>query len=67
MPVSKTRKKLKDARYEAGRQEGRAKAYHEMLTYLEEKYVNSTNIKTSAEDQAVLKLARELAELMKGH
>ena len=67
MPESKTRKKkLRDARYEAGRKDGKAEAYHDILTLLEKKYVNSTNLKSSPEDQAILNLAREIAEQMKG-
>lgn len=66
MPQSKVRKKLRDARYEAGKADGKAEAYHDILSFLEEKYVKSTNLRTSPEDQAILTVARSISEHMKG-
>jgi len=66
MPVSPTRKKLRDGRYEAGRQDGRKEAFAEVLTVLEKEYVNSTNLKSSPEDQALLKLATRIGKLVRG-
>jgi len=67
MPESATRKKkIRDARYSAGFKDGKAEAYRDILTFLEEKYVKSENLKTSPEDQAILTVARSISEHMKG-
>lgn len=54
-----------DAGKRQGELEGEQRARTMVLTFLEEKYMNKELVRGSAEAEAILKVAREIAELLR--